>query len=216
MTAPQESVGPLLKVDALVPHLIGQPVVLIKVNPCGKGQIGAHAHEHAAPVPIPQVKAVLDDPTPSQLQMPVQALSDGGQDTGRLSGLDDEYDLVGLGLPEIGSHPVITSSGGWLEDGRTPLLGTVGDPVVELLGDVAQPVAGHPLTTTVSIEETDHSLGLLEGLDEAVEEDPVETAVVQFDAMLMMLVEGVHGVVPYCSERNIRRERLASRRSAGL
>jgi hypothetical protein len=45
----------------------------------------------------------------------------------------------------------------------------------------------------VKAEQPDHSLGLLEGLNQAVQQNPIETPVRGPDAMLMMLVEGVHG-----------------------
>ena len=195
MTAAQKSIGPLLEIDALGPHLIGQPVVLIEADPCGEGQIRADAYEHAAPVPIAEVKAVLHNPTVGQLQMPARGLSDGGHDTGRLPGFENDQNLIGLGPLEIGSHEVITPSGGCIQNGRIPLLGTVLDPVVELLGDVAQALASHSLAVAVGIKETDHPLGLLEGLDQAVEQNAIKAAVAEVDAMLMMLVEGVHGVL---------------------
>src|SRR6476660_3471848 len=127
--------------------------------------------------------------------MPAYALANGGHDAGRLSGLENDHDLVGLGPLEIGRHEVVTPSSGRVDNGCTPFLGTVLDPVVELLGDVTQTLAGDSLAAAISIEETNDSLGLLERLDQAVEQDAVKAAVVKFNAMLMMFVEGVHGVL---------------------
>src|SRR5215470_5686761 len=109
--------------------------------------------------------------------MPAGCLSDGGHDSSRLSGLENEHHLVGLGVLEIGSHEVVTPCGRWVNNGRTPLLGTILDPVVELLSDVAQQVAVHPLATTIGIKEADHSLGLLEGLNQAVEQNTIKAPV---------------------------------------
>jgi hypothetical protein len=39
----------------------------------------------------------------------------------------------------------------------------------------------------ISIEESDHSLGLLKRLDQAVQKDPIKTTVAEFDAIFMML-----------------------------
>jgi hypothetical protein len=45
----------------------------------------------------------------------------------------------------------------------------------------------------VRVEEPDDAFGLLEGLDQAVEQDAIETPVAEANAILMMLVECVHG-----------------------
>jgi hypothetical protein len=52
---------------------------------------------------------------------------------------------------------------------------------------------GHPLTVAVRIEEAQHALGLLKGLDQSVKQNAVEATVAEFDAILVMLVKGVHG-----------------------
>jgi len=43
------------------------------------------------------------------------------------------------------------------------------NPVAKLLGNLAQTLACDSLALTISVEETDHPFGLLEGLDQAVE-----------------------------------------------
>ena len=45
----------------------------------------------------------------------------------------------------------------------------------------------------IGAEESDHAFGLLEGLDEPVEQNPVKAAIPETNAILVMLVESVHG-----------------------
>jgi hypothetical protein len=49
------------------------------------------------------------------------------------------------------------------------------------------------LMIPVGVEEADDALGLLKGLDEPIEQDPIETPIPEADVILVMLVEGVHG-----------------------
>ena len=44
-----------------------------------------------------------------------------------------------------------------------PFLATVLEPVLKLLGDIAQTVASHPLGIAIGIKETDYSLELWKG-----------------------------------------------------
>jgi hypothetical protein len=42
-------------------------------------------------------------------------------------------------------------------------------------------------------KKADHTLGLLKRLDQAVEQDTVEAAIAEADAVLVVFVESVHG-----------------------
>ena len=53
----------------------------------------------------------------------------------------------------------------------------------------------------IGAEKADHPLGLLKRLDQAVEQDPVEAAIAEADAVLVVLVEGVHGRLPLIRSR---------------
>lgn len=57
-----------------------------------------------------------------------------------------------------------------------------------------RPYLGHP-----SFDEKKNEADALEGLDHAVEENPIEAAVAEPDAIVVVLVERVHGVLP-CGE----------------
>jgi hypothetical protein len=50
-----------------------------------------------------------------------------------------------------------------------------------------------PLPLPVGIEETQHALGLLKGLDQSVQQNPIETSIAKLDAILVVFDEGVHG-----------------------
>jgi hypothetical protein len=50
----------------------------------------------------------------------------------------------------------------------------------------------HFISLPIGIEETEHSFGLLERLDQSVEQNPVKAAVTELDAILVVFDEGVH------------------------
>ena len=62
VTATQEGVGGLLKVEVLLLHAQGKPVMLVETDAGGKGEVGREANEHSAPVAIVDVEVVLNDP----------------------------------------------------------------------------------------------------------------------------------------------------------
>ena len=49
----------------------------------------------------------------------------------------------------------------------------------------------------INIEKADHSLGLLERLDQPVEQDPVKAPIAKADAVFVVLVKGVHDGLPF-------------------
>ena len=93
IAATQEGVGGLLKVDVLLLHAQGEPVMLVETDACRERKIGRETNEHSAPVAIVDVEVVLDDPALSQLQVPAIVLfvPDGGENAGRLSGFEDDH-----------------------------------------------------------------------------------------------------------------------------
>jgi hypothetical protein len=76
--------------------------------------------------------------------------------------------LIGLGLLKVGIDKFIGPALRSIQDRDAPLLATVLEPVLKLLGDIAQTVASHPLGITIGIKEADYSLGLLERLNQSV------------------------------------------------
>jgi hypothetical protein len=52
------------------------------------------------------------------------------------------------------------------------------------------------MEVSIGTEKPHHSLGLLERLDKAVEQNPVKTPIAEADAILVMFVERIHGRLP--------------------
>src|SRR5205807_724698 len=77
----------------------------------------------------------------------------------------------------------------------------------------AQQIARDALAPAVGVEEADHPLRLLKRLNEAVQEQPVETAIPKLDARRVMLDKGVHDMRPpraeltHCHVRRLLRRR---------
>jgi hypothetical protein len=154
-----------------------------------------YAHEHPAPAGVVDVEVVLDDPALRHLQMPavIFPVSVGDQNPARLACSQDCDDRIGFGLSEVLIHEIIAPAGRRFANRDTPLLRTVGYPVPELIRDAAQQVTGHSLPLAIVVEETDHSFGLLERLDQTVQRHPVKATIVESDTILVMLEEGIHG-----------------------
>jgi hypothetical protein len=133
----------------------------------------------------------LHDPTLRQLEVPAVLCPDGNHDPSRFPGFENDYYVVFLGVLKVRIDKVITPSLGRIQNGHAPFLATVLDPVLKLLSDIAQEVASNPQALAIGIKETDHSFGLLKRLNQPVQKNPIKTTVAEFDAIFMMLVEGV-------------------------
>src|SRR5271167_4955764 len=195
VTATQEGIGGLLKLDALFPQAMGQPMMLVETNAGRKREVGRDANEHSAPVAIVDVEVVLHDPALGQLQVPAIVLfvPDGGENACWFSCLQDDDQLVGLSTAKVKFNKLIATTLGSLQDGGTPLLGTILYPMVELISDLPQHIPAHWVLISISAEETHDPLGLLKRLDETVEQNAVKTAISESNAILVVLVESVHG-----------------------
>ena len=125
MTAFEERIGTLLKIDAFGAHALSQPVVLIETNARRKRQIGTDAHEHATPVWVVNVKVVLHDPALRQLEVPALFFSDGDHDPGRFPGFENDHHRIVLSVFKVRINKVITPSLGRIQNGHTPFLAAV-------------------------------------------------------------------------------------------
>ena len=77
-------------------------------------------------------------------------------------------DSLAFGLLKVRIDEVIAPALRRIQHRDDPLFAAVLEPVLKLLGDITQTVARHPLGIAISIKETDHSLGLLERLNQSV------------------------------------------------
>src|SRR5947208_2822708 len=127
--------------------------------------------------------------------MPTVIFPDGGHDGGGLARFDDGHDLIGLGTSEVAFHQVIAPAWGIFFNGYTPFLGAVLDPVVVLRSDVAQHLPTDGIDLAIGPEKADGPLFLLKGLDRGMEQDTIEATIIETDVILMVFVEGVHGVL---------------------
>jgi hypothetical protein len=64
---------------------------------------------------------------------------------------------------------------------------------VELIRDFSQHIPAHRVLISIGAEESDYPLGLLERLNDAVEQNPIKAAISESNAILVMLEECVHG-----------------------
>src|SRR6266446_10682712 len=175
MTAFEESIGRLLKIDPFCAHPVGHPVMLVEADARCKGQIGTDSYEHPTPALVVDVEVVLHDPALRQLQMPTVFSADRDHDPSRFPGFENHHDLIDLGVLKVWVDKVITPSLRCIQNGRAPFLATVLDPVLKLLGDIAQTVSRDSLALAIGIKETDDPLGLLEGLNQSVQKNAVKT-----------------------------------------
>ena len=164
---PKKSIRTLLKVDALGAHAGGQPVMLVETNPGRERKIGAHAHEHAAPALVVDIEVVLHDPAVCDLQVPAVdfLVADRGHDPRRLSGLEDDDDLIRARSPEVRLDKFVAATLWSLDDWGVPVIGLFLYPKLKLVSRTAQHVAADRIEMPVGIEKSDHSLGLLKRLD---------------------------------------------------
>ena len=188
----------MLESDALLAHAVCQPVMLVEANTGRERKVGANAHKHSSPVPIVDVKVVLNDPALRKLKVPSvrDRVADGRHDACGFSCLENDHDLIGFGPFEIWVDEFVAATLRCLHDRDVALRRPLLDPALKLLGDVAQGVARHRVQLTIRTEEADNSFGLLERLNQAIQQDAIETAIMPTDAILVVLVERVHEPPP--------------------
>jgi hypothetical protein len=168
-----------------------------------RSSIGTQAHEHPAPLRVVQVKVVLVDPASRVLQMPAIRFPDGDEDSRGLAPLHDDHDLIRLGPAEVRLNEGVPPTGGRLDDRRAPSLGLGSHPPLELRGNILQDRLADRIQVAIGVKEPDDALRLLERLDEPVDQDPIEAPIPETNAILVMLVEGVHGGPPGFSTQRI-------------
>src|SRR6516225_3352031 len=213
----QKSIRRLLEVDVLFAQAIREPVMLVEAHPGRERKIGAHAHEHAAPALVVDIEVVLNDPAIRDLQMPAVCfpVTDRDHDPRRLSGFEDDDDLIRACSGEVGLDKIIAATLWSLDDRGVPLVGLSLHPDLKLVGGATQHVSADRIEVPIGIEEPDHSLGLLKRLDQPIEEYPIKASIAEPNAVLVMFVEGVHGRLPRPEAGTIVDRHLTLRASKG-
>src|SRR2546428_3428880 len=194
--------------------------MLIQADTSREGKGGTDPDKDAGPIVVNVEVVLIDTPALFQFQVPAVFLlrSDCRHDARRFSRLQYADDLIRLGRFEIGLHKLIAPAVRRTQDWCSPFLGAVDHPVVKLCGNLAQDIPADRIEFPISTEETDDTLFLLKRLDETVEQNAVETAVMKSDVILVVLVERVHGHVSFqfSSNRRINPDASTSRFRAGL
>ena len=123
-------------------------------------------------------------------------VADCGHDPCGLSGLENDGYLIRSCAPEVAIDKFVATAFGSLNDRSVPLFGLLFHPQLKLFSRPAQDIPGLPMEVSIGTEKPHHSLGLLERLDKAVEQNPVKTPIAEADAVLVMLVERILGRLP--------------------
>src|ERR1700730_10973655 len=113
-----------------------------------------------------------------------------------LARFEDDYHCVWLGTFEIWIDEFVTPTIRRVEDRDIALGRSFFHPSLKFVRDAAQSVACHRVELAIRIEEPDHSLRLLERLNQSIQQNAVEAAIVPIYAIPVMLVEGVHDRPP--------------------
>src|SRR5260370_40622344 len=112
---------------------------------------------------------------------------------------------------EVGVDKFVAPALRGVDDRGVPLAGLSLYPDLKLFGSTSQDIAAHRIEVPINVEKADHSLGLLKRLDEPVQQDAVETPIIEADAVLVMIVEGVHDRLLLLRNSRIACRRITSR-----
>jgi len=119
-------------------------------------------------------------------------VADCRHDPRGFSRLQNDDDLIRRCALEVWVDKFVTTALRSLDDRRVPSGRSLLNPDLKLFCSTAQDIAADRIEMSVNVEKADHSLGLLKRLDEPVQQDAVKTAIIEADAVLVMIVEGVH------------------------
>ena len=78
--------------------------------------------------------------------------------------------MIGFGLLQVRQHEIVAAlllrS---FDDGCSPSLRTIDNPMVELVGNLAEGPTDYPFPIPIGVEEAQYPLRLLEGLNQSVQ-----------------------------------------------
>src|SRR5260370_15259277 len=120
-------------------------------------------------------------------------MPDGDHNTRGLAGLQDGDDLVGLGAFEVRVDELVAAALRRLQNWNVALLRPLPQPLLKTIRDAMQHASAHRGQVPVGVEKPNHSFRLLKRLDQSVEQNPVEAAIVKANAVLVVLIEGING-----------------------
>src|SRR4029077_278466 len=119
-------------------------MVLIETETGGEWQVRADAHEHSSPVPVIDIKVVLNDPALRELEVPSVSdlVADGSHDARRFSRFEDDHDCVGFGPFEIRVDEFVTTALRCFDNRDVAFFGPLPHPALYMIGG-GQCVSGH-------------------------------------------------------------------------
>src|SRR6516162_7708368 len=184
----------LLEIDALLAHAVREPMMLIEADAGGERKVRTDAHEHSPPLPVIDVEVVLNDPAICDLQMPSVgfAVADRSHDAGGFPRLEDHHDVVGVRSFEVWIDKVVAAALRGFHNRDVPLCRPSLQPGLKLLGNAPQRIPAHRIKLPICVEEANDALGLLERLNQPIQQDAVKATIVPTNAVLVVLEERVH------------------------
>src|ERR1700737_490464 len=119
-------------------------------------------------------------------------VADRRHNAGRLSGFQDDDDLIRLGCLEVSVDEFVAPALWRLDNWGVPFVGLILHPALKLLGGTAQHIAADRIELPIGSEKAPDPIGLLKRLNKPVQQDSVKTPIAKADAVLVMFVEGIH------------------------
>jgi hypothetical protein len=197
IAAADKGVGALAESDAFLAHTVGEPEMLVNVKAGCEWEIRTDADEHAPEAAVVKIKVELIDPTTFELKVAGTVfLANTDEDANWFSRLDDANDLIGARVGEVSFHKFVAPTIRIVPNGNVPVKRTVRNPVLVLIGDVSENITADLFGLAELPEKVDSPDGFLKSLDDGIEQDTIEAAIMEIDVILMVLVEGVHGFPP--------------------
>src|SRR6202046_655260 len=147
-------------------------MMLIQAYSGGKRKVRTHANKHGPPVLVVEIEIVLIHPALLQFQMRALVLlsANGNQDASGFASLQNDSHMIGFGLLQVRQHEIVAPLLlRRLDDGCTPSLRTIDNPMVKLVGNLGEGLMGYSSSVAIGVEESEYPFRLLEGLNQSVQ-----------------------------------------------
>src|SRR5215470_7456972 len=123
-------------------------------------------------------------------------VADGNHDARWLAGFEYDDDCVRLRTLEVGVNELVTTALRGIHHRDFCVFRPAFQPLLEMVSDTLEQLPRDWIESPIGVEEANDPFRLLERLDQPVEQDPVEAAIVPANAIPVMFVECVHGRPP--------------------
>ena len=126
-------------------------MMLIQAYSSGERKVGTHADKHGPPVLVVEIEIVLIHPALLQFQMRALVLlsANGNQDASGFASFQND----GFGLLQVRQHRIVASLRlRGFDDGCSPSLRTMDNPMVEVVGNLGEGPTDYPFPIPTGIE----------------------------------------------------------------